>query len=343
MVWVKLDDQFTEHPKVVLAGPLAGWLHVCGLVYCGRNLTDGFIPSAMVSRLATFDHIGITTGGAAGLFEVGHDIETQELIDILVDCGLWEEAEGGYNIHDYLDYNPSKADVIAERKANAKRQKDFQERHRKGNGQFGSQIAPTNGVTNTISNAVTNTSPVPVPVPVPFPREKDLPTGADAPTPPDCFPELFTASIKDIQAHAFTKSQWQQIIEAERAANGRKTLIKWMEAKLGGAGHPAIQAYREEMRNSPRDNQYADIIDAIGDNGDFGLWRSVVSAWRLHGWNPYNIAGMLDAYRAGGVKNKNDGDSPTHRRGASKNPTGLEAFDEFERLMGKAEVIDVSE
>ncbi|MFA5379143.1 MAG: phage replisome organizer N-terminal domain-containing protein [Dehalococcoidia bacterium] len=173
--------------------------------------------------------------------------------------------------------------------------------------------------------------------------EKIQTLGADAPTPPDCFPELFTASIKDIQAHAFTKSQWQQIIEAERAANGRKTLIKWIEAKLGGAGHPAIQAYREEMGNSPRANQYADIIDAIGDNGDFGLWRSVVSAWRLHGWNPYNIAGMLDAYRAGGVKNKNDGDSPTHRRGASKNPTGLEAFDEFERLMGKAEVIDVSE
>jgi len=167
MVWVKLDDQFTEHPKVIMAGPLAGWLHVCGLVYCGRNLTDGFIPSPMVPRLATFEHIGITTGGMAGMFEFGHDIETQELADVLVDCGLWEEAEGGYMIHDYLEYNPSKAEVLAERKANAKRQKDFQERHRQSNGQFGSTEMSTNGVTN----GVTNTSPAPVPAPVPDKKE----------------------------------------------------------------------------------------------------------------------------------------------------------------------------
>ena len=56
MVWVKLDDQFTENPKVVQAGPLASWLHVCGLVYCSRNLTDGFIPAMMVPRLTNFDH-----------------------------------------------------------------------------------------------------------------------------------------------------------------------------------------------------------------------------------------------------------------------------------------------
>ena len=193
MVWVKLDDQFTENPKVVQAGPLAGWLHVCGLVYCGRNLTDGFIPAVMVPRLATFDHIGITTGGMAGMFEFGHDIEHAELVDQLIAVGLWEETDGGYVIHDYLDYNPSKADVLAERQANAKRQKEFQERRRKANGQFGSQDIDTNGVTNTVSNAVTNTTPYPYP-------NKDTDKGADAPPVSPASFESWLAALKSPQS-----------------------------------------------------------------------------------------------------------------------------------------------
>jgi hypothetical protein len=50
--WVRLDDQFADHPKVTTAGPLAGWLYVCGLLYAARYLTDGFIPTAHVARLA---------------------------------------------------------------------------------------------------------------------------------------------------------------------------------------------------------------------------------------------------------------------------------------------------
>jgi hypothetical protein len=50
MPWVRLDEHFGEHPKVLAAGPLAGWLYVMGLGYCNRNLTDGLIPRAMVRR-----------------------------------------------------------------------------------------------------------------------------------------------------------------------------------------------------------------------------------------------------------------------------------------------------
>jgi len=108
------------------------------------------------------------------MYETGHDVEHAELVDLLIDVGLWEETDGGYLIHDYLDYNPSKAEVLAERQANAKRQKEFQERRRKANGQFGSQDTATNAVTNTVSNAVTNTTPYPYP-------NKDTDKGADAP------------------------------------------------------------------------------------------------------------------------------------------------------------------
>jgi hypothetical protein len=44
MAWVKLDDTVHEHPKMLKAGPAASWFWVCGIAYCQRQLTDGFIP-----------------------------------------------------------------------------------------------------------------------------------------------------------------------------------------------------------------------------------------------------------------------------------------------------------
>lgn len=79
MVWVRLADDFTDHPKVIAAGPLAGWMYVCALTYANRYLTDGFIPAGQVRRLADVD-------GALSL------------ADKLVDVGLWERAEGGFQI-----------------------------------------------------------------------------------------------------------------------------------------------------------------------------------------------------------------------------------------------------
>ena len=55
MAWVKLDDHFAEHPKVVQAGPVAGFLFVAALCYANRHLTNGFIPAAQVTALLPRD------------------------------------------------------------------------------------------------------------------------------------------------------------------------------------------------------------------------------------------------------------------------------------------------
>ena len=125
MSWVKLDDQFSHHPKIMQAGPLAGWLHVCALCYCASYLTDGFVPNAVTNVLADYSNIGVTTAGN-DFVQFGHDIEASELVDMLVFVGLWEPVNNGYQIHDYLEYNPSKADVLAERAKNAERQGRYQ-------------------------------------------------------------------------------------------------------------------------------------------------------------------------------------------------------------------------
>lgn len=44
MTWVRLDDEFGEHPKIAALSDSALALFVTGLAYCNRNLTDGFIP-----------------------------------------------------------------------------------------------------------------------------------------------------------------------------------------------------------------------------------------------------------------------------------------------------------
>lgn len=51
MPWVKLDDQFPDHPAVDALSDGAFRLHVAGLCHCARYMTDGHIPSDRVQRL----------------------------------------------------------------------------------------------------------------------------------------------------------------------------------------------------------------------------------------------------------------------------------------------------
>lgn len=109
MPWVKLDDHFDEHPKLAEAGPLGIALWVSGLAYCNRNLTDGFIPYRVAHCLLSFEGIGIFNGMQ------GQDVTCEMVAGILVDAGLWEMDGRDYRVHDYLEFQPSKAEVIAAR------------------------------------------------------------------------------------------------------------------------------------------------------------------------------------------------------------------------------------
>jgi len=153
VAWVRLADDFADHPKIVAAGPLAGWLWTCGLAYANRYLTDGFIPQAQVRRLADVE-------------------DAYGLASRLVEVGLWERAEGGFRIHDYHGYQPTADDVKRERQATADRQAAWRERQRLA--KLG------NGVSNSVSNPPDNAAPArPGPGPV-----NPVPAGTSSPTPP---------------------------------------------------------------------------------------------------------------------------------------------------------------
>ena len=91
MPWLRLDDGFGDHPKIVGLSDRAFRAHVLGLVYCARQATDGFVPKAAAPR-----------GNA-----------TRELER----AGLWSTTRGGWMIHDFLEYNPSRAESDSNRRA----------------------------------------------------------------------------------------------------------------------------------------------------------------------------------------------------------------------------------
>jgi hypothetical protein len=122
-MWVRLDDHFDEHPKLAEAGPLGWALWIAGLAYCNRNLTDGFIPWAVAQHLVNWQFLGEPEeDGRRKLFTIcvscgmtGEDVDCEYVIPLLVTAGLWEQVEGGFYVHDYPDYQPTKAEVEAVR------------------------------------------------------------------------------------------------------------------------------------------------------------------------------------------------------------------------------------
>lgn len=112
MSWVKLDDGFPEHQKVDRLSDRAFRLHVAALCHCGRNLTDGLVDAGRPRRLV--------------------QRYRPALVLELVDAGLWDEVEEGWEIHDYLRYNPSKEKVVAEREAAAERMRKVRDSPRSG-------------------------------------------------------------------------------------------------------------------------------------------------------------------------------------------------------------------
>jgi len=92
MTWVKVDEGMPENPKIIGLGPAVKWAHVEAICYCARNMTDGRVPAAAARRMAT----------ATGIRQ-------------LVEAGLWERDGSDYIVHDYLEYNPSRAEVMEQR------------------------------------------------------------------------------------------------------------------------------------------------------------------------------------------------------------------------------------
>lgn len=97
MTWTKLDDKFVRHPKVAALGDGAFRLHVSGLCYCSEFETDGKLSFRALQLLTPSGPI-------------------ESLVQELVAARLWEPNASGWEIHDYLIWNPSKTDLDERRR-----------------------------------------------------------------------------------------------------------------------------------------------------------------------------------------------------------------------------------
>ena len=95
MPWVSVDDHFDDHPKFkgLSDAAIGGFLRA--LAWCSRNLTDGAITRDAWPEL----------------------VRTPAARAALLERGIVRETADGFLIHDYLDYQPSRDEVLRKREA----------------------------------------------------------------------------------------------------------------------------------------------------------------------------------------------------------------------------------
>lgn len=117
MTWFKVDDGLHKHRKRVRVGITLEGFAAMGLwavvgSWCADELTDGFVPDDVLSYLAP---------------HVGHDLAAR-----LERAGFWHrvtrDGEDGWQFHDWHDKNPTREQVLQERKAAAARQQRARDR-----------------------------------------------------------------------------------------------------------------------------------------------------------------------------------------------------------------------
>lgn len=115
MTWGKLDDGFWRHPKIRAASrrhPGSVGLLAMAISLSSEYETDGQVTEHDLEELCPRARL------------------RRRLVGILVDCRLLDRGEDGrtFQIHDYLDYNPSRADLEEERKNGSRRVREHRGR-----------------------------------------------------------------------------------------------------------------------------------------------------------------------------------------------------------------------
>jgi hypothetical protein len=101
--WIRIEDTMPEHPKFLKAGPRASWLFISTLCWSARLLTDGQVPAEAFPRIMPEPDIA-------------------DLVALLVEVGLLDQTDDGYQIHNYEQYQRTRAQVEEDRDKNRRRQ-----------------------------------------------------------------------------------------------------------------------------------------------------------------------------------------------------------------------------
>jgi hypothetical protein len=158
MSWIKLDDQWMDHPKMILVGRDARDMWLASVTYCSKHLTDGFFSDKLLPQLAVMAGVDVA--------------KVWQFATALVEVCLWDACDGGYMVHDYLEYNPTKEQALATREAR-------KEAGRAGGVAKASKMASKN-VAKPKQNSSKSLPPPRTPIPEELREESAAPAKPDA-------------------------------------------------------------------------------------------------------------------------------------------------------------------
>ena len=182
--WVKLSQDFPQHPKMMAVSIPARWLFTEILCYCSRFLTDGEVSASAANALAMPIAIQtalprVLTDALRGAMPEAMPealpkamreamlkavlkvmptamLDVEELADALLDELCTNDpdkpsltsTETGFKVNDYLEYQTPKSDILARQKHGRKM----------AQARWGKKTdAKSNASSNASSNAVSNT------------------------------------------------------------------------------------------------------------------------------------------------------------------------------------------
>lgn len=117
--WVKLDDQFHSHPKVIAGGNEVAGVYARSLAYCGAYHTDGFVSRRQAAMFAMTRVLKRVT--EAGLWEEVEPGQTRVVTDRRDSGNRPLEnvtvtfSHYGFFIEDFLHHNPTREEAEAAR------------------------------------------------------------------------------------------------------------------------------------------------------------------------------------------------------------------------------------
>lgn len=132
MPWLRIDDRAMNHPKIAGLPDGAFRLWVEGLAYCQSFLTDGAIPTSAYKGIRAY---------------------SPKRRDALIAAGLWIPADDGVTVHDYLQWNDSRAQV---EEARAKARERINKLRGKGKARKDDQDLPACNAVQTANERRTN-------------------------------------------------------------------------------------------------------------------------------------------------------------------------------------------
>lgn len=115
MAWIRLSDNYIDNPKFLALSAAAFRLWHEGMAFCRKHQTDGAIPT---SALCGFRYYKPSWATELSLpYQAGAN-------------PLWTPTTTGYEVHDYLAWNPSKAEENERRADTKERMRISRERRR---------------------------------------------------------------------------------------------------------------------------------------------------------------------------------------------------------------------